>query len=134
MTRPWHRRSARNASSLVGALVALLLACGCDGPGDPSAGEAPADVLETIATAGDLRLRVALQPANATVGEPLTLTVELVAPEGADVRMPELDTEVGDFHVRDARTPPDVPEPGGRRWLHTYRIDTGGEAGLHRHE
>jgi hypothetical protein len=59
-----------------------------------------------------------------TVGERLRLTVEVRAPEGVPVTMPEVGDEVGPFKVRAARTGPDVPQEGKRVWEHAWELDT----------
>jgi hypothetical protein len=64
------------------------------------------------------------EPAQITVGERVTLTVEVSAPGGVEVRMPRLEGSLGAFSVRAARMPPDVPEDGRRRFTHTYELDT----------
>jgi len=41
-----------------------------------------------------------------------------------DIVMPVLETDLGPFEVRRSQTPPDVPVSGGRRWRHTYTLDS----------
>jgi hypothetical protein len=109
------------ATALAAALL-LLGACGGENADPGGAGEAPP--VETTTERGPISMTVRAEPGEITVGGKLRLTVDVTAPEGVEVRMPRLEDAVGAFAVRDARTPPDVPEGEQRRFTHTYELDT----------
>jgi hypothetical protein len=67
---------------------------------------------------------VKLDRAAITVGEKVSLTLEVVAASGVRITMPALDETLGAFAVRERRTPPDIPEGDRRRWSHLYVLDT----------
>jgi hypothetical protein len=112
---------ARGARTLL--LAALLAPGGCGDAGDAEPGAAARHV-EATSQRGPVSMRVRAEPAAITVGQRVTLTLEVTAPEGIEVRMPRLEDAIGAFTVRAARTPPDVPEGGRRRFTHTYELDT----------
>jgi hypothetical protein len=102
------------------ALAAALLAA-CAGSEEPAGTVAPT---ESTAERRPVRMTVRCTPSEATVGEKVTLTIEVTAEEGVEIAMPEVGETVGPFQVRRAERPPDVPEEGRRRWTHTYVLDT----------
>jgi len=109
-----------------GLLLLALGLCACSGseaPADrarPGGGEA----VETTAERGPVRFTVRAAPRALSVGEKLTLTLEVEAADGVDIRMPRPASPLGPFEVRQTHTPPDVPEDGVRRWTHRYILDT----------
>jgi hypothetical protein len=103
----------------LGAVLLALGACGQET--DPVGG--PPHV-ETAAERGPVSMVVRAEPSEITVGEHVTLTIEVTARDGVEVRMPRLEDTAGAFAVRASRTPPDVPEGGQRRFTHTYELDT----------
>lgn len=105
-----------------GLVLAALIHAGCQGDSDRSA---PVDGrVEVLAVRGPVTLTVSAEPAVVTVGEPLRLTVEVMVADGVDVFMPVLEKDLGPFEVRLAQTPPDVPVSEGRRWRHTFTLDS----------
>jgi hypothetical protein len=115
------RAARRGASTLL-----LAAAAGCGG--GATGGAAPADARMEPRTAEAERgpVHVALRAAPGTVdaGAKLRLSIDVTAPAGVEVRMPEIGDTLGPFAVRDAAAPPDVPDGGGRRWRHAYVLDT----------
>ena len=110
----------RHAAS--GVLLVALAHGGCTGDDDRTP---PADGrVEVSSQRGPITLTVSAEPSTVTVGEPLRYTVEVVAADGVFVVMPVLETDLGPFEVRRSQTPPDVPVSGGRRWRHTYTLDS----------
>ncbi len=109
---------------ITGALLAaavLLPGCGDDGVGTDAADSA----VETRIELGPVTLTGRAAPAAVTVGAPLQLIVEVVAAKGVEVGMPKPpDGDLGLFAVRDTQTPPDVPVAEGRRYRHTWTLDT----------
>jgi hypothetical protein len=107
----------------------LLLALGlwaCSGSEAPAdrAGRDGDEAIETTAERGPVRFTVRAASGELTVGEKLTLTLEVEAAEGVEIRMPRPDSPLGPFEIRQAYTPPDVPEGDVRRWTHHYILDT----------
>jgi hypothetical protein len=103
------------------ALFLLFLAACAETDAPPAeAGEA----VETIAERGPVRFAVRAAPGQITVGEKLSLILQVEAPDGIEIEMPQLSGAVGPLDIRDARTPPDVPDRGLRRWTHQYTLDT----------
>lgn len=100
------------------SLVLLLTAC------SRTAVETAAPPVFSHVERGPVSMTVRAEPGTVTAGQKLTLTVEAVAPPGVQVSMPEIETELGPFAVRSARTPPDVPEGDRRRTAHVYALDT----------
>ncbi len=112
-------RRARITGVLLG-IAAGLAACTGDGVGEPEADSA----VETRVERGPVTLTVRAEPANVMVGEPFRLVVEVVAAEGVEVGMPEPAEDLGPFAVRHTEAPPDVPVAEGRRYRHTWTLDT----------
>ncbi|MDY7110492.1 MAG: hypothetical protein SYC29_17820, partial [Planctomycetota bacterium] len=114
-----------DAAAVIVALV-LFSMIGCDGTGSSAGSEqTPApDVAESSAERGPVRFTARAAPGAITVGDKLTLTLEVEAPEAVDIEMPQLAEELGPFEIRAARTPPDVPDGDLRRWTHQYTLDT----------
>ncbi len=115
--------SGRIGKHLAGALSALVLLAtpfGCsDDPGQTDSGR-----VEVSTHRGPVALTVRAEPSTVTVGEPLQLTVEVVAAEGVEVNIPEPGEDLGTFRVRAIETPPDVPVVDGRQYRHTWTLDT----------
>ncbi|MHC4128804.1 MAG: hypothetical protein ACYS1E_07560 [Planctomycetota bacterium] len=114
--------SLRGARTLL--LAALLVPGGCGGDGGDAEPTGGARHLEVSSQRGPVSMQVRAEPAAITVGQRVALTLEVTAPEGVEVRMPRLEDTLGAFLVRAARTPPDIPEGGRRRFTHTYELDT----------
>jgi hypothetical protein len=122
--RPGHDRDGRGARR-IGPGLALAAIVGLSACGDPSGTPTDAGAaVRRTARQGGVALEVELSGDRATVGEPLTLVVDVSAPEGVEIRMPEPAEELGPFRVIDAKRPPGVPGEQGRRWRHTYELET----------
>jgi hypothetical protein len=101
-------------------------AAGCAGGTRDAAAPATPPPLEWSAQRGPLEVRVRAAPAEASVGERITLTVDLWADAGVAVTMPRIGDALGDFTVLERSTPPDVPEGARRRLSHRYVLSTFG--------
>ncbi|MHC4769438.1 MAG: hypothetical protein ACYTEI_12095 [Planctomycetota bacterium] len=104
--------------------AALLALGGCGQPADPGGSDGGPPRVGATTEHGPVSMTVWAEPGEITVGGRVKLTIEVTAPEGIEVRMPQLEDTVGAFAVRAAHTPPDVPEGGRRRFAHTYELDT----------
>lgn len=108
------------AARRLGLLCAgLLTVCGCR----PAAPLAPATVVRS-AERGPLRLEVSAAPAELLVGDPIRLTVRMVAPADVVVQMPEQsalpEIEVTAMSEVAASVLPD----GRRSWLREFTLET----------
>jgi hypothetical protein len=112
------------------AAVALALApfwfCSCapTGSSDVDGGSRTPDIVESTQERGPVRFTARAVPGAITVGDKLTLTLEVEAPPAIDIEMPELAQDLGAFTIRSARTTPDIPDGDVRRWTHRYTLDT----------
>jgi hypothetical protein len=79
---------------------------------------------ERSAELGPVSVTLRADTEQVTVGQPFTLTLEVTAEPGVDVRVPTYLDKIGEFDVLDARTPPDIPDGDLRRWTHTYTLST----------
>ncbi|MHC5114940.1 MAG: hypothetical protein ACYTGP_11000 [Planctomycetota bacterium] len=106
----------------------LFVACGEGGAVDPAA-TGP----EWSTARGPVEMTVRVDKGEMTVGEKVTLEIDVRAESGVEIVMPEIDDVVGPFAVRERTTPPDVPEGLWRRWRHRYVLDTftPGDAEIH---
>ncbi len=113
-------RSGRITAVLLATAMGLP-ACTGDGVGDPG----PDSAVETRIERGPVTLTVRAEPAEVMVGEPFRLVIEVVAAQGVEIGMPEPPArDIGPFAVRDTQAPPDVPVAAGRRYRHTWTLDT----------
>ncbi len=103
-----------------GGLVLVATLAGCSE--DP--GQADAGLVEATTHRGPVTLTVSAEPSTVTVGEPLRLTIEVVAAEGVEVHIPKPEEDWGSFRVRATESPPDVPVADGRQHRHTWTLDT----------
>lgn len=103
-------------------LIAVIALTSCDDPTAVSpAAAAPA---QSTVTRGPIIATVSADPGEATVGQPITLTIDVTAENDVAVTMPVLEETLGVFDVIAADTPPDVPEGTTRRTTHRYTIST----------
>lgn len=110
----------------IALVLSLLFLAACAESDAPSAGAGRrvGEAVETIAERGPVRFTVRAAPGAITVGEKLSLMLQVEAPDEVEIEMPQLAEAIGPFDIRDARTPPDVPDRGLRRWAHHYTLDT----------
>ncbi len=108
---------------VIGGLGGLVLLATLSSCSEDQAQDSPGRV-EAATRRGPVALKVSVEPSTVTVGEPLRLTIEVVAAEGVEVHMPEPDEDLGTFRVRGTRTRPDVPVADGRQYRHTWTLDT----------
>jgi hypothetical protein len=82
------------------------------------AGHAPP--IERVIERGPVKVNIQASKEAVTVGEHVTLTVDVLAEPGVDVQMPRIGEKLGAFEIVQSRTPPDIPEGVKRRWTHSY--------------
>ena len=119
------RRRSATVAARISLGVAIVTAAGCTGSddgGDDSA--AAGGPVESFTDRGPVQFRVTAEPGVLVVGQRLRLTLEAVAADGVEVIMPVIPETIGSFEVRSKSMPPDVPEPGARRFTHVYELDT----------
>ncbi|TDJ58324.1 MAG: hypothetical protein E2O40_01605 [Planctomycetota bacterium] len=113
-------RPTRGICVLLGTAM-LLPACTGGGVDET----APGSAVETRIERGPVTLTVRAEPAAVVVGEPFRLVIEVVAALDVAIEMPDPPTgDLGPFAVRLTQTPPDVPVAEGRRYRHTWTLDT----------
>ena len=123
LPNPGGATMTRFAASILIFMVALGLSSCAQ---DDKPAESTTAPLETITERGPLALRVEASAETVLAGDILTVVVGVTVPTGYEVEMPDLLTNeaLGEFTVRDARRPPDIPDGDLRRWQHTYDLDT----------
>ena len=94
--------------------------CGETAPQTPAD---PAQPVERTATRGPVTVTVRADKDRVTVGEKLTLTVDILAEPQVELKIPVLE-ESEAYEIHDRHTPPDVPDGEQRRWTHTYVLST----------
>lgn len=114
-------RRAEQAALLIFALF-VLSSCRTQPPPDTEPDATPPVTSE--AERGPVHLLVSASPGAVRVGDPITLSIEVVTEPDVDIEMPTFEDSVGPFEIDDARLPPDVPEGARRRWSHTYTLST----------
>ncbi|MHC4949270.1 MAG: hypothetical protein ACYTG1_13610 [Planctomycetota bacterium] len=116
-------RLVAHAAGVLAVAAATVLPAGCGDAGDAS--PATAAPVTDVVERGPVRLEVSVPRGEVRVGDAVALAIDVVAEPGVEVEIPPLGETVGPFAVRAARTPPDVPDPDGRRrWSHAYRLVT----------
>lgn len=90
----------------------------------PAATVAPLPVRPSVpsGTAGPVRVSSSLDKAIITVGDLITYTLEVEAPEGSQVAMPQPGAELGGFIIRDYQTPPAQKRGANLVQALTYQI------------
>jgi len=81
----------------------------------------------SVVTEGPVRLSVSVDKETAQVAEPIRFLVEVDAPQGARVQLPELPNKLGDFEVQSSDSTKDVPAADGasaRRWVLDATLET----------
>lgn len=113
-------------AALVACIGAAMLIVSCtsndDGQQEPAGNDTTP--VSTSAERGPVSMTVQASDNDITVGEKLTLTIEVIADAGVFVQMPIVEESLGDFEVRRRSTPPDVPQQDRRVWRHLYVLDT----------
>jgi hypothetical protein len=95
-------KRARALPSAIGLLIALSVASGA------SAQEA----LEATSEAGPVRAVVRVTPAQATIGDPIRLTLEVIAEQGVELLMPEFGEALDRFSIVDFAPSQTVADDG----------------------
>jgi len=91
--------------------VALLFVAGCNGTTGPAETDGDAagavdtsvvvDAVTRVSEEGPVRAEVSLSPASPRLGDPLTLTLEVVAQAGVSVELPGFGEALGRFSIVD---------------------------------
>ena len=58
------------------------------------------------------------------VADPVKVTIQAIAPEGVNVRFPEVGQQVGDFEITNHQDTFDVPSPQGRKYQRSLTLET----------
>ncbi len=82
----------------------------------------PAAVLagQSVVTSGPITFRVTVSAEQAFVAQPLEFVLQVDAPRGAIVKLPQISGMLGTFEIRDFQTTADIPIAGTserRRWI-----------------
>ncbi len=83
-----------------------------------------ADPVVSRSEHGKVELTVTLSSDAAQVAEPLTVNLQVVAPEGVSVAFPEYGSQLGTFDVTHVRSTPDIPDGVRRIWQQQLTIET----------
>ena len=86
---------------------------------------APAE--ESVVTEGTVTFRVTVDAQQAFVAQPIEFRLQVDAPRGATVQLPELAGRLGPFEVREFQTTADIPIAGTadtRRWIGRGSIES----------
>ncbi|MCA9238829.1 MAG: hypothetical protein KDA37_01455 [Planctomycetales bacterium] len=108
---------------LIPAIAASLLLAPAVTLAKGQAGEAPRSVVRD----GAVTMTVSVDKAVAQVAEPIQLTVEVQAPQGTRVQMPQLPQELGEFDTRNTSLVQDIPaadNPTDRVWRLRSTLET----------
>lgn len=89
------------AGALMGALGAGLAGCAekSDTPAEPNAETPAAEGVSHTSEVGPVRATVTLSPKQPVLGDPLTLSLEVVAEPGVEVEMPAFGEALGRFEI-----------------------------------
>lgn len=113
------RYFVRSRYLYMGMLLAAL-------PGMAAAAESVAPLESTVAN-GPVKVTARVDRGTAQVAEPIRLTLEVVAPKGTRVELPQLGDQLGDFAASNAERTKDIPtdESGStRQWTLSTELDT----------
>jgi hypothetical protein len=112
--------------ALPAVLLALLLAApGCDGgaadaPAPPPV--APREAVSHATESGPVKATVSLAPAHPVLGDPLTLTLEVVAQPGVEVHLPAFGEALGRFEITDFTPRERRSDAGGTEASQRYTL------------
>lgn len=102
-------------STLVAAAVLWLVLAGCTRPAPPPASAT------TTTERGPYQLTLAAAPAEALVGDDITLTITVRTPTGTQVTLPVAE-ELGNLEAVLVDDPPPLPTEAGLTWRRTFRF------------
>jgi hypothetical protein len=86
-----------------------------------------AAALSSVVSDGPVKLRVEVDKATARVAEPIQLKLEIEAPRGTRVELPNPSGSWGEFDVRSSKRTKEVPaadNAGNRSWVLQVTLDT----------
>jgi hypothetical protein len=81
----------------------------------------------SVVTDGPVKLSVHVDRETAQVAQPIRLVVEVDAPQGTRVQLPEFAENLGDFEVQNTESTKDLPTadaPNTRRWTVETNLET----------
>lgn len=117
-------RNMKTRYLYIGVLAAGWLAAGfvATVPGLASA----AAPTESSVADGPVKVTVRVDHETAQVAEPIRLTLDVQAPQGARIELPQLAEKLGDFAVHGTERIQDIPtlEGNSREWKLTTSLDT----------
>jgi hypothetical protein len=110
-----------------GKLIAMITAFAVMTPMTARAAGNDADLHRTVAENGTVTLSVSVDKKVAQVADPIQLVVEVEAPQGSRVEMPQLREKLGDFEIRNSEKIRDIPsirDANLRSWVLRTTLDT----------
>lgn len=106
-------------------VAAFALAAGCGGGSEATPSPAPSKPVETISRtteSGPVKATVSLGPKSPTLGDPLTLTLEVRAQPGVEVHMPAFGEALGRFEIADFTPRERRTDDGGTEASQRYTL------------
>lgn len=106
-------------------LVGLVIPLGCDRASTVSEDdEQQAMPVASTVDRGPVRLTVTADRSKISIAERLTLTVEVVAEAGIEVKLPDFGVALNEFQIRDYREAPvEQTDDSHRRYVAEYDLD-----------
>jgi hypothetical protein len=71
-----------------------------------------------------VKLTLTLDRDSAGVADPITMELRVEAPEGTQVNLPTLPTEIADLRLQQISNQPDVPAGNSRVWTQRYEVES----------
>jgi len=124
------RRIARSRFAMLLALVLTMLP-GCSGTESAPTADPGATGASTQAHGEGIELTVRISAREVDVGQPVTLTLDVLADPAMQVELPAFaDDVLGAFEIRNTTRMPPIPEGEKRRWRMTIELMTLDEGSL----
>ncbi len=105
------------------ALAVCLLASPACRPARDDAASKP-QAVEKSAKRGPIEVVVRADAGQVPFGDRIRLTLQVTAPEGIEIVLPQSAETVGEFRVASVRDYPNLPVPAGRQWRREYELNT----------
>lgn len=104
--------------------VCLVAAGGCvkSDQADTDAAKEQQGVVQHV-DRGPVTLTVALDRDTVSIADTICLTIEVLAEDGIDVRMPAFGDKLSEFTIRDYRSWPAAPQDGKKLWKQEYDLE-----------
>jgi len=104
--------------------MAPLVVGGCNNSQQsPTTQPAQAEPIVKTVERGPVKMIVATDKDQITIADKFKLTIQVIATDGVDVKMPQFAEKLNEFQIRDFRERPAIPENGSRRWEQEYTLD-----------